>query len=316
MKIVVLDGYSLNPGDFSWSRFEEMGDVTIYDRTPADLTAQRSAGADVLITNKTIINRSAIESLPNLKYIGLLATGYNVVDVEAAHERGIVVANIPSYSTMSVAQMVFALLLTITNRVEHYSRLNARGRWTESEDFCYSNTELFEIAGKRMGIVGFGAIGSAVARIAQAFDMKVSAYTSKSQEALPEGVEKASLEKIFSDSDVVSLHCPLNDETRGLVNAARIELMKPSAILINTARGPLVDEAALSEALNKGCIKAAGLDVLSTEPPAFDNPMLTARNVFITPHIAWATREARARAMDIAADNLRAFLDGHPVNMV
>ncbi len=314
MKITVLDGFGLNPGDLSWGKFESLGELTVFDRTtPAELM-ERAEGSEVLITNKTVLTRDAIMSLPLLKYIGVLATGYNVVDIEAARERGIVVTNIPAYSTESVAQMVFSHLLGITSRIEHYADENRQGRWSRSEDFCYWDTPLRELSGKNFGIVGLGNIGKAVARIAKAFGMRVLAFTSQTN--LPDWIEKVELVDIFRLSDVVSLHCPLTDSTRHLVNAERLSLMKPDAILINTGRGPLVDEQALADALNAGKIFAAGLDVLSTEPPAADNPLLTARYCFITPHIAWATREARERLMEIAVKNLEAFLDGNPVNCV
>ena len=315
MKIVVLDGYGLNPGDLSWDDFEQIGQLTVYDRTPADKVVERACGAQAVITNKTPITDADMEALPDLKYIGVLATGYNIVDTAAAARRGIAVSNIPAYSTMSVAQMVFSLLLAITNRVEHYTDQNRRGRWASNPDFCYWDHPLIELAGKRMGIVGFGNTGSATARIALALGMTPVVYTSKS--SLPDGMEKATdLDSLFAGCDVVSLHCPLTDTTRHMVDARRLRLMKRSAILINTGRGPLVDEEALALALDDETIYAAGLDVLASEPPRKDNPLLTARNCFITPHIAWATFEARQRLMGIAADNLRAFIAGKPQNLV
>lgn len=317
MKIVVLDGYGMNPGDLSWGEIEALGSLTVYPRTaPSDVLA-RAAGADAVLTNKTVLDGATLRALPGLKYVGVLATGYNVVDIDTARELGIVVANIPAYSTASVAQMVFAHLLAITNRVEHYTADNHAGRWTACPDFCYWGESVVELAGKTFGIVGFGNIGSAVARIALAFGMRVLAFTSKPADALPEGVEKAAdMRELFSCSDVLSLHCPLTADTRHLVCADTLALMKPSAILINTGRGPLVDEAALAEALNAGRLRAAGVDVLSSEPPAADNPLLSARNCYITPHIAWASTEARRRLMSITASNLRAFLAGSPVNNV
>lgn len=315
MKIVVLDGYGLNPGDLSWNDFEQIGQLTVYDRTPADKVVERAQGAQAVITNKTPITDADMEALPDLKYIGVLATGYNIVDTAAAARRGIAVSNIPAYSTMSVAQMVFSLLLAITNRVEHYTDQNRRGRWASNPDFCYWDHPLIELAGKRMGIVGFGNTGSATARIALALGMTPVVYTSKS--SLPDGMEKATdLDSLFAGCDVVSLHCPLTDTTRHMVDARRLRLMKRSAILINTGRGPLVDEEALALALDDETIYAAGLDVLASEPPRKDNPLLTARNCFITPHIAWATFEARQRLMAIAADNLRAFIAGKPQHLV
>ena len=317
MKIVVLDGYGMNPGDLSWGEIEALGSLTVYPRTaPSDVLA-RAAGADAVLTNKTVLDGATLRALPGLKYVGVLATGYNVVDIDTARELGIVVANIPAYSTASVAQMVFAHLLAVTNRVEHYTADNHAGRWTACPDFCYWDESVVELAGKTFGIVGFGNIGSAVARIALAFGMRVLAFTSKPADALPEGVEKAAdMRELFSCSDVLSLHCPLTADTRHLVCADTLALMKPSAILINTGRGPLVDEAALAEALNAGKLRAAGVDVLSSEPPAADNPLLSARNCYITPHIAWASTEARCRLMSITASNLRAFLAGSPVNNV
>ncbi len=317
MKIVVLDGYALNPGDLSWDALAQLGDLTVYDRTSPEDTVERAEGAEIVITNKTVLNAETIRRLPSMKYIGVLATGYNVVDTAAAAQAGIVVTNIPAYSTMSVAQLVFSLILSITGRAEHYTAENRQGRWSSSPDFCYWDYPLTELAGKRMGIVGFGNIGSTVARIAAAFGMQPVIVTSRRQEDLPEGMLKAqSVDDVFATCDIVSLHCPLTDETRNMANARRLAMMKPTAILINTGRGPLVDEAALADALNGGCIYAAGLDVLSTEPPRSDNPLLTARNCFITPHIAWATFEARKRLMDIAVGNVRAFIGGKPVNRV
>lgn len=316
MVIKVLDGYGLNPGDLSWDEFEGMGSVTVYDRMPEELVAERAADADVLLTNKTPLTARTLRSLPRLKYVGVLATGYNVVDVAAARDAGIVVTNIPAYSTASVAQTVFAHLLAITQRVEHYTAENRSGRWSRSADFCYWDFPLVELAGKRIGIVGFGNTGSATARIAAAFGMEVWAFTSKSAGELPAGVRKAELDELFRSCDVVSLHCPLTESTRGMVDAARLAVMKPTAILINTGRGPLVVESDLADALNEGRIFAAGLDVLSSEPPSADNPLLAARNCFMTPHIAWATREARERLMRIAAENLRCYLDGRTVNNV
>lgn len=316
MKIVVLDGYGLNPGDLSWQSMQALGELTVYDRTtPAELY-ERGSGADALITNKTLITAEDMEALPQLKYIGVLATGYNVVDIDAARKRGIVVTNIPAYSTRSVAQMVFAHLLNITQRVGHYASENRMGRWADNADFCYWDTPLMELDGKKMGIVGFGNIGQATAAIATALGMKVYVYSSKPQFALPQGIQKMEMDELFCECDVISLHCPLNESTRELVNASRLRTMKPTAILINTGRGPLVNEQDLADALNQGVIAAAGLDVLSAEPPQKDNPLLTAKNCFITPHIAWATREARIRLMDMAVQNLKSFMDGNIINNV
>lgn len=316
MKIVVLDGYGLNPGDLTWKGMEALGELTVYDRTSPSELLERSADAEVLITNKTLITADDMAALPRLEYIGVLATGYNVVDIDAAKARGIVVTNIPAYSTSSVAQMVFAHLLNITQRVSHYADENKKGRWTNNTDFCYWDTNLVELDGKKMGIVGFGNIGQAVARIAQAFGMEVYAYTSKEQSALPQGIRKATLDEVFSECDVVSLHCPLTPDTKEMVNAERLKSMKPSAILINTGRGPLVNEQDLADALNEGRLGAAAVDVLSTEPPKSDNPLLSAKNCFITPHIAWATLEARTRLMNIAVGNLKSYLEGRVINNV
>ena len=316
MKIVVLDGYALNPGDLSWTGMEALGELTVYERTSPSEVLERSAGAEVLITNKTVITAGHMAALPQLKYIGVLATGYNVVDIDEARNRGIVVTNIPAYSTASVAQMVFAHVLNITQRVGYYATENANGRWTNSVDFCYWDTDLVELDGKKMGIVGLGNIGRATARIAQAFGMEVLVVTSKEQSALPEGMKKVTLDELFAQSDVVSLHCPLTPDTKEMVNAARLQTMKPSAILINTGRGPLVNEQDLADALNGGRIAAAGLDVLSVEPSVADNPLLGARNCFITPHIAWATKEARVRLMDIAVNNLKSYQEGIIINNV
>lgn len=316
MKIIVLDGYGLNPGDLSWSGMEALGELTVYDRTSPSELLERSANAEVLITNKTLITAKDMSALPQLKYIGVLATGYNVVDIDAAKSHGIVVTNIPAYSTSSVAQMVFAHLLNITQRVGYYADENRQGRWTKSADFCYWDTPLMELDGKKMGIVGFGNIGQATARIAQAFGMEVCVVTSKEQSSLPAGMKKMELDELFTSCDVVSLHCPLTPTTKEMVNANRLKLMKPQAILINTGRGPLINEQDLADALNEGRIAGAGLDVLSVEPSQKDNPLLSAKNCFITPHIAWATKEARIRLMNIAVENLKAYQEGHIINNV
>ena len=316
MKIIVLDGYGLNPGDLSWSVMEALGELTVYDRTSPSELLERSADAEVLITNKTLITAEDMSALPQLKYIGVLATGYNVVDIDAAKSHGIVVTNIPAYSTSSVAQMVFAHLLNITQRVGYYADENKQGRWTKSADFCYWDTPLMELDGKKMGIVGFGNIGQATARIAQAFGMEVCVVTSKEQSSLPAGMKKMELDELFTSCDVVSLHCPLTPTTKEMVNANRLKLMKPQAILINTGRGPLINEQDLADALNEGRIAGAGLDVLSVEPSQKDNPLLSAKNCFITPHIAWATKEARIRLMNIAVENLKAYQEGHIINNV
>ena len=316
MKIIVLDGYGLNPGDLTWKGFEELGELTVYDRTFPSELLERAAGAEALVTNKTLITSENMDALPDLKYIGVLATGYNVVDIDAAKARGIVVTNIPAYSTASVAQMVFAHILNITQRVGYYADENKQGRWTKNADFCYWDTHLVELQGKKMGIVGFGNIGQATARIAQAFGMEVCVYSSKPQFALPSGIKKMELDELFGECDVVSLHCPLTPDTKEMVNAERLSKMKPNAILINTGRGPLINEQDLADALNEGKIAAAGLDVLSVEPSVEGNPLLGARNCFITPHIAWATLEARTRLMEIAVQNLKSYQKGQIVNNV
>ena len=314
MKTVVLDGFCLNPGDLEWAVFEQLGELTVYDRTPANLVVERSKDADALLTNKTVLNAENMSQIPNLKYVGVLATGYNVVDLEYAASRGIAVTNIPAYSTASVAQMVFAHILNITNSVEHHSQLVHNGAWLSSIDFCFWDRPQVELSGKTIGLVGLGNTVMATARIALAFGMKVIAVTTKKN--LPDGIKSVSYSDLWQQSDIISLHCPLSADTRNLVNANTIAQMKPTAIVINTGRGPLIDERALADALNTGRIAAAAVDVLSTEPPAADNPLLSARNCQITPHIAWATREARQRLMGIAFANLKAFADGSPVNVV
>ena len=316
MKIIVLDGYGLNPGDLNWEGFETLGELTVYDRTLPSELMERAAGAEVLITNKTLITAENMADLPELKYIGVLATGYNVVDIDAAKARGIVVTNIPAYSTASVAQMVFAHILNITQRVGYYADENKQGRWTKNADFCYWDTQLVELQGKKMGIVGFGNIGQATAGIAQAFGMEVCVYSSKPQFVLPSGIKKMDLDELFMECDVISLHCPLTPDTKEMVNTERLSKMKKNAILINTGRGPLINEQDLADALNEGRIAAAGLDVLSVEPSVEGNPLLTARNCFITPHIAWATLEARTRLMEIAVQNLKSYLNGQIINNV
>ena len=318
MRIVVLDAYTANPGDISWEKWNRRGKLTIYDRTAPEDVVRRAADAETVLTNKVVLSAEVMVQLPRLRYIGVLATGYNVVDLEAATRRGIVVTNIPAYSTMSVAQQVFALLLNITNRVALHAESVRRGEWQQSADFSYTLFPLQELEGKTFGIVGVGHIGQAVARIAQSIGMRVMAYSSKSEEELMRmGIERAgSYEQLFAAADVLSLHCPLTEETSLLVNAERLALMKPSAIVINTGRGPLVDEQALADALNEGRIQAAGLDVLTEEPPRSGSPLLSAKNCTITPHVAWATTAARRRLLEVAYDNLCAFAEGHPVNQV
>lgn len=316
MNIVILDGYAANPGDLSWEGLEKIGNLTVYDRTPASEVETRAKDAEILFTNKTIIDAESINRLEKLRFIGVLATGYNVVDINAAKERSIVVCNVPSYSTMSVAQNVFALLLDITNSVSHYTAdIKEKKSWSRCKDFAYTDTLLIELSGKKFGVVGFGEIGSQVLKIAKAFDMIPCAYSSKSQDKLGD-VVKMELDQLFRECDVVSLHCPLTKETEHLVNRERLDMMKPTSILINTGRGPLVDETALAEALNKGKIAGAGIDVLKNEPPKEDNPLLSAKNIRITPHISWATKEARERLINMSVENLRAFLAGTPQNVV
>ncbi|UKK47327.1 D-2-hydroxyacid dehydrogenase [Prevotella sp. E9-3] len=316
MKIVILDAYTANPGDLSWEPLKEIGELTVFDRTMPEETVARAAEAEIVLTNKVILGLKEMEQLPHLKYIGVLGTGYNVVDVDAAHQRGIVVTNVPAYSTESVAQMVFAHLLTVTNRIEHYARQNREGRWTNNPDFCYWDTPLPELYGKTFGIVGLGNIGRRVAQIALAFGMKVQALTSKQANALPEGVKKVELAELLATSDVLSLHCPLTPDTRCLINAQTLSQMKSSAILINTGRGPLINDADVAQALAEGRLAAYCADVLTNEPPLADNPLLTQSNAYLTPHIAWATGEARKRLLAVAIENVRAFVRQHPQNMV
>lgn len=316
MKIVILDGFTVNPGDLSWSALESLAEVEVYDRTSEDQIVPRCKGAEIVLTNKVVLDSSVLNQLPRLMYIGVLATGYNVVDLEVASRQSIVVTNIPSYSTDSVAQMVFSHLLNIVNRTDHYAQENRNGRWSKNQDFCYLDHTLSELAGKRMGIVGLGNIGMAVAKIALAFNMEVIAYTSKSEEELPEGVRSVTMEELFTSSDVISLHCPLTESTRHLVNASRLRTMKPSAILINTGRGPLVCDQDVADALNSHTIAAYAADVLTEEPPKADNPLLSAKNCYLTPHIAWATYEARQRLINICVENVKAFIEGKPQNQV
>ena len=316
MKIVELDGYAANPGDLSWEPLQELGELTVYDRTPASLVVERAKDADIILINKVLITDEVLSQLPRLKYIGVLATGYNVVDVKAATKRGILVTNIPAYSTESVAQMTFAHILNITNRIGHYARQSREGRWSSNPDFCYWDTQLWELSGKTIGIVGLGNIGMRVATIARYFGMDVFAYTSKNSADLPEGIQKTTLDGLFAVSDIVSLHCPLTADTRHLINRESLEKMKEGSILINTGRGPLVDEEAVADALASGHLGGYGADVMIDEPPSPNNPLLAQRNAFITPHIAWATREARQRLMDICVRNVKAFIEGKRLNAV
>jgi glycerate dehydrogenase len=316
MKIVVLDGYTANPGDLTWDGLKALGEVMVYDRTQPNETVARAADAEIVLTNKVVIGREEMAQLPQLKYIGVLATGYNVVDLKAAQERGIIVTNVPAYSTESVAQMVFAHLLAVTNHTERYAMENRQGRWSQSPDFCYYDGSIHELSGKTFGIVGLGNIGKRVAQIALAFGMKVKTLTSKPADALPNGIQKADLHELFQTSDVISLHCPLTPDTHHLINNDTITWMNPQTILINTGRGPLVDDDALAEALESGRVKAYCADVMTVEPPKADNPLLKVKNAYITPHIAWATFEARQRLIEVATANVRSFLSGHPQNVV
>lgn len=316
MKIVVLDGYTLNPGDLEWTELEKLGELTLYDRTDAESVVERSRDAGALIVNKQKLSRDTLTRLPGLKYIGVSATGVNNVDLTAARELGISVTNVSGYSTHSVAQHTFGLILSLTNRIESHSQSVFRGDWASSEDWSYKVSPLTELHGKTLGLIGLGSIGEAVAHIALSFGMKVIAYRKNISKGFPPGIEAVSLEELFRESDIVSLHCPLTPETEGIINAESIDLMKKSACLINTGRGPLIVEQDLAEALHRGRLAGAGLDVLSDEPPKADNPLLKAPNCIITPHIAWATFEARKRLMSKVAENLRAFLEGRPENLV
>jgi len=316
MKIIVLDGYAMNPGDLSWDDLAQLGDCTVHARTsPADILA-RADGAEILLTNKTLLDADVIAQLPACRYVGVLATGYNVVDVDAASAAGITVTNVPAYSTQSVAQTVFAHLLNLAMHTGDHSRGVREGKWAASPDFSYWDTPLWEVAGKTMGIIGLGRTGRATATIARAFGMEVLAHTRTPDPATADLASPVSLDDIFHRSDVVSLHCPLTPETTALVNAARLAMMKPTAVLINTSRGAVIDEQALADALNSSQIAGAGLDVMSSEPPQADNPLLSAKNCSLTPHQAWATREARTRLMTVATDNVRAFIEGQPQNVV
>ena len=316
MKIVVLDGHGANPGDLSWAPLEELGSLTVYPRTTPDEVIDHAADADILITNKVILDKRVLSALKQLKYIGVFATGFNTIDIQAAKECGIVVTNIPAYSTDSVAQMTFAHLLNITNRVDHYADESRAGRWSRNPDFCYWDTALPELAGKTIGIVGLGHIGSEVARIAGAFGMNVFAYTSKNAADLPASIRKTTLDGLFAASDILSLHCPLTADTREMINKETLAKMRPGTILINVSRGALVNEQDVAEALESGQLGAYGADVMCEEPPAKTNPLFAQPHAYITPHIAWATVEARTRLMQIAAENIRAFINGEPQNVV
>jgi len=317
MRIIVLDGYTLNPGDLSWEPLAELGELTVYERTPAESVVERMGDAEIALTNKTVLSAEILDQLPALRYIGVLATGYNVVDTQAARERNITVTNVPLYATQAVAQMVFAHLLHLSQHVAEHAQTVREGRWSRSVDFCYWDYPLIELQGRVMGIIGLGRIGRAVAALARAFGMQVLAFDAVRPDPVPEGVTLAdTVEDVFRTADVLSLNCPLTADTEHLVNAERLALMKPTAFVINTSRGPLVDSAALAEALEAGRIAGAGLDVLETEPAAPDDPLIGAPNCFITPHIAWATRQARQRLLDTVVDNLKAFAAGKPINIV
>lgn len=316
MKIVVLDGHSLNPGDLSWERLEKLGKVDIYDRTRKDQIEERIGTAEIIITNKTNITRELLEKKKNIKYVGVLATGYNVVDIEAAKDHGVVVTNIPSYGTQAVAQYVFALLLELCHRVAHHDKRVKDGEWARSKDFCFWDYPLIELAGKTMGLIGYGRIGEATAKIGKAFGMKIIAYTPSRSEGIVDEVEFTSLENLYSRSDIISLHCPLKSDNIEMINKGSISKMKDGVKILNTSRGPLIEERDLSEALNSGKISGAALDVLTVEPALEDNPLFEAKNCIITPHIAWAPKEARERLLNIAVDNLEGYLKGDIQNKV
>ena len=316
MKITVLDGYGLNPGDMSWDEVKALGDVEIFDRTPREQVVERAKDSEIILTNKVKIDDEIMSQLPQLMYVGVLATGYNVVDVKAANKRGIIVTNIPTYSTDSVAQMTFAHILTISNRVEHYAIENRKGRWSNNPDFCYWDTPLVDLTGKTLGIVGLGHIGLRVAAIAKQFGMDVFAYTSKTAAELPLGIQKTTLEGLYAVSDILTLHCPLTDETRELINARSIAKMKKGIVIINTGRGQLINEHDVAEALKSGYICGYGADVMSEEPPKEDNELLLQPNAFITPHIAWASMDSRIRLMNQTVKNIKAFMNGRTINVV
>lgn len=316
MKIVILDAYSTNPGDLSWDGFKEFGQLDIYERTYPNEVVSRCIDAECVLTNKVVLDSNIISQLPNLKYIGVLATGYNVVDIKAAAEHGVIVTNIPSYSTDSVVQMTFAHILNITNRVGDYANANRNGKWSSNVDFCYWDSPLHEITGKTIGIIGLGNIGMKVAKLAHCFGMDVFAITSKHAADLPDGIQKTTLDGLLGVSDIITLHCPLTEKTREIINSTSLAKMKPGAILINTGRGPLVNENDVAEALKSGHLGAYGTDVMCSEPPSADNLLFDAPNAFVTPHIAWATIEARMRLISIAVDNVKAFANGKPINTI
>jgi glycerate dehydrogenase len=317
MKIVVLDGYTLNPGDLSWNELNKLGELIVHERTSASEVVERAKDAEIIFTNKVPINKETIDELHQLKYIGVLATGYNIIDTEAAKNKNIIVANVPGYSTDSVAQLCFALLLELTHHVQKHSDSVREGKWARSKDFCFWDYPLMELAGKSIGIIGFGTIGQKVADIATAFGMNIIAQSrTQTDQSKRTNFKWAELEELLKESDVISIHCPLTPETKGMINEKNLNLMKRSAFLINTSRGPIINDEDLANALNNEIIAGAGIDVLSTEPPKANNPLFTAKNCLITPHIAWATKESRSRLMAITINSLRAFLDGSPVNVV
>lgn len=317
MKIVILDGYTENPGDLSWEGFEQLGDLTVYDRTPKELIVERIGDADVVYTNKTPITRETIDACPNMKYIGVLATGYNVIDVHYAKEKNVLVSNIPTYGTDAVSQFAIAHLLEMSHHIGLHADAVRNGEWTTNPDWTFWKRPLIELAGKTMGIIGFGRIGQGTGRIAQALGMKVLAYDAyKVEELVSDSCRYVELDELFRESDVISLHCPLFPETEGIINKENIAKMKDGVKIINTSRGPLIVEQDLADALNSGKVSGAGLDVVSTEPIRADNPLLTAKNAYITPHIAWAPKESRQRLMDIAVNNLKSYLEGTPENIV
>jgi glycerate dehydrogenase len=317
MKIVILDGYALNPGDLSWESLEQLGELTVYDRTSADKIVERTLGAEIVITNKTPIGEKELNQLPDLKYIGVIATGYNIIDIEVAKKKGILVTNVPDYSTASVVQLTFALLLELCLHVQRHSDSVMDGKWARSPDFTFWDFPLIELSGKTIGIIGFGGIGQAVADVASAFGMNIIGNSrTQTDQSKRKNFKWSNIPELLKEADVISIHCPLTPETKALINKDSLKTMKSSAFLINTARGPIIVEQDLADALNNGVIAGAGIDVLSVEPPAKDNPLFGAKNCLITPHIAWATLEARSRLMKIAVNNLSSFIKGTPVNIV
>lgn len=317
MNIVILDGYALNPGDLSWSALEKLGTLTVYDRTAADQVVERASEASIVLTNKVAINAAQLQQLPLLKHIGVIATGYNIIDTQAAKNQGISVSNIPNYSTPSVVQLTFALLLELCQHVQRHSDAAKEGKWARSLDFSFRDYPLIELSGKTLGIIGFGSIGQAVADVATAFGMNIIGSSRRqTDQSHRKNFKWTSIPELLRTADVVSIHCPLTPETKGLINKESLATMKDSAFLINTARGPIIIEEDLAQALNSNVIAGAGIDVLSVEPPAPDNPLFSAKNCLVTPHIAWASFEARSRLMTIAENNIRSFIAGQPINIV